>query len=442
MTENNSSVVSNANTDPLKDEQVLPAAIDRRLKTLDVTKTNGKQFEDFEIDRELLRGIYHHGWESPSPIQEECIPLALSGASILARAKNGTGKTGAYCIPVLARIDTKIPHLQALIVVPTRELALQTAHICTRLSEYHTIEIMATTGGTPLQTDILKIEKAQVIITTPGRILSLFKSNLINIESFKILVLDEADKLLSSDFRNKVHGIVEKVQPQVEQIMLFSATFPDTVKDFTDKYVPKHNMVNLMEKLTLRGITQYYAFVDEKHKIHCLNTLFSRLQTNQTIIFCNTTQRVELLARKICDLGYSCYYIHAKMSQENRTRVFHDFKAGKCRNLVCSDLFTRGIDCPDVNVVINFDFPKYAETYLHRIGRSGRYGHLGIAINLITYDDRHSLKAIESELNTNISAIPKVVPEVLYVGQYQYPEALSDETKLSLIEGNGIPINV
>ena len=123
-------------------------------------------------------------------------------------------------------------------------------------------------------------------------------------------------------------------------------------------------------------------------KVHCLNTLFSKLAVNQSIIFCNTTQRVELLAKKITDLGYSCYYIHARMSQHFRNRVFHDFRAGHCRNLVCTDLFTRGIDIPTVNVVINFDFPKYAETYLHRIGRSGRYGHLGIAINLITYDDR------------------------------------------------------
>merc|ERR1711874_44920 len=155
--------------------------------------------------------------------------------------------------------------------------------------------------------------------------------------------------------------------------------------------------VNLMDELTLKGITQYYAFVQERQKVHCLNTLFSKLQINQSIIFCNSTQRVELLAKKITELGYSCYYIHAKMAQAHRNRVFHDFRAGLCRNLVCSDLFTRGIDIQAVNVVINFDFPKMAETYLHRIGRSGRFGHLGIAINLITYDDRFALHRIEQE---------------------------------------------
>jgi ATP-dependent RNA helicase DDX6/DHH1 len=177
--------------------------------------------------------------------------------------------------------------------------------------------------------------------------------------------------------------------------------------------------INLMEELTLKGITQYYAYVQEKQKVHCLNTLFSKLQINQSIIFCNSTQRVELLAKKITELGYSCFYIHAKMRQDHRNRIFHDFRNGACRNLVCSDLFTRGIDIQAVNVVINFDFPKMSETYLHRIGRSGRFGHLGIAINLITYDDRFALHKIESELGTEIKPIPKVIDPHLYVAEYQ-----------------------
>lgn len=176
--------------------------------------------------------------------------------------------------------------------------------------------------------------------------------------------------------------------------------------------------INLMDELTLKGVTQYYAFVQERQKVHCLNTLFSKLDINQSIIFCNSTQRVELLAKKITDLGYACYYIHARMNQADRNRVFHDFRKGHCRNLVCSDLFTRGIDIQAVNVVINFDFPKMSETYLHRIGRSGRYGHLGIAINLITYDDRFNLQKIEAELGTEIKPIPKEIDKALYVATY------------------------
>ena len=180
--------------------------------------------------------------------------------------------------------------------------------------------------------------------------------------------------------------------------------------------------INLMDELTLRGITQYYAFVEERQKVHCLNTLFSKLQINQSIIFCNSTNRVELLAKKITELGYSCFYSHARMLQHNRNRVFHDFRNGVCRNLVCSDLLTRGIDIQAVNVVINFDFPKNAETYLHRIGRSGRFGHLGLAINLINWDDRYNLYKIEQELGTEIQPIPPSIDKKLYV--YDSPDTV------------------
>merc|ERR1711937_676535 len=188
-----------------------------------------------------------------------------------------------------------------------------------------------------------------------------------------------------------------------------------TVKEFCQKHVPKPYSINLMEELTLRGITQFYAYVEERQKVHCLNTIFSKLDVNQSIIFCNSVNRVELLAKKITEMGYSCFYIHAKMLQSHRNRVFHDFRNGACRNLVSSDLFTRGIDIQSVNVVINFDFPQSAETYLHRIGRSGRFGHLGLAINLISNDDRQNLYMIEQELKTEIHAIPTEIDKKLYV---------------------------
>lgn len=189
-----------------------------------------------------------------------------------------------------------------------------------------------------------------------------------------------------------------------------------------DKHMRNPYEINLMDELTLRGITQYYAFVEEKQKVHCLNTLFSKLQINQSIIFCNSTNRVELLAKKITELGYSCFYSHARMLQHHRNRVFHDFRNGVCRNLVCSDLLTRGIDIQAVNVVINFDFPKNAETYLHRIGRSGRFGHLGLAINLINWDDRFNLYKIEQELGTEIQPIPQNIDKKLYV--YDSPDSI------------------
>ncbi|WAR04736.1 DDX6-like protein [Mya arenaria] len=370
---------------------------DQRFKTSDVTNTKGNEFEDFCLKRDLLMGIFEKGWESPSPIQEASIPIALTGRDILARAKNGTGKTGAYAIPILERVDNTRDEVQAMCVVPTRELALQTSQILIELSKHIGAKVMVTTGGTNLKDDIMRLyEPVHVVVATPGRILDLMNKNL-------------ADKLLSQDFKGMLDNIISHL-PNDRQILLYSATFPLSVEQFMKKYLHSPYEINLMDELTLKGVTQYYAFVQEKQKVHCLNTLFSKLQINQSIIFCNSTQRVELLAKKITELGYSCFYIHARMNQQHRNRVFHDFRQGLCRNLVCSDLFTRGIDIQAVNVVINFDFPKHAETYLHRIGRSGRYGHLGIAINLITYDD--------SELGTEIKPIPKNIDKALYVAEY------------------------
>src|SRR5215469_3082317 len=335
-----------------------------------------------------MMGIFEAGFEKPSPIQEEAIPVALTGRDILARAKNGTGKTAAFVIPTLERINSKSNKTQALILVPTRELALQTSQVCKTLGKHLGINVMVTTGGTTLRDDIVRLsDPVHIIVGTPGRILDLAGKSVADLSECPMFIMDEADKLLSVEFTPVIEQLLA-FHPKDRQVMLFSATFPMIVKSFKDKHMKSPYEINLMEELTLRGVTQYYAFVEERQKVHCLNTLFQKLQINQSIIFCNSTNRVELLAKKITELGYSCFYSHARMLQQARNRVFHDFRNGKCRNLVCSDLLTRGIDIQAVNVVINFDFPKHSETYLHRIGRSGRYGHLGLAINLITYDDR------------------------------------------------------
>jgi len=274
---------------------------------------------------------------------------------------------------------------------------------------------MVTTGGTSLRDDIIRLEQnISIVIATPGRILDLAEKNVAKLENCEYIVMDEADKLLSPEFQELIEKLLSFCKPE-RQILLFSATFPITVKAFRDKCLRDPVAINLMDTLTLKGITQYYAFVEEKQKVLCLFTLFKKLDINQSIIFCNSVQRVQLLAKRITQLGFSCFYIHAKMPQEHRNRVFHDFRSNECKNLVCSDLFTRGIDIPSVNVVINFDFPKHSETYLHRIGRSGRYGHLGLAINLLTYEDRFNLYRIEKELNTEIKPIPKSIDKRLYV---------------------------
>ncbi|KAM3368645.1 hypothetical protein ACQJBY_016880 [Aegilops geniculata] len=311
---------------------------DTRYQTEDVTATKGNEFEDYFLKRELLMGIYEKGFERPSPIQEESIPIALTGSDILARAKNGTGKTAAFCIPALEKIDQDKNAIQVVILVPTRELALQTSQVCKELGKHLKIQVMVTTGGTSLKDDIVRLyQPVHLLVVTPGRVLDLTKKGICILKDCSMLIMDEADKLLSPEFQPSVEQLIRYL-PSSRQILMFSATFPVTVKAFKDKYLPKPYVINLMDELTLKGITQFYAFVEERQKVHCLNTLFSKLQINQSIIFCNSVNRVELLAKKITELGYSCFYIHAKMLQDHRNRVFHDFRNGACRNLVCTGM--------------------------------------------------------------------------------------------------------
>ena len=390
------------------------AAKDNRYQTEDVTLTRGQEFEDYFLKRELLMGIFEKGFERPSPVQERAIPIILQNRNVLARAKNGTGKTAAFIIPCLEKTDPVKKHIQVLILIPTRELALQTSAVVRELGKHMKVECMVSTGGTSLKDDIMRLYKpVHVLVGTPGRILDLSEKGVAILTQCHTLIMDEADKLLSPEFEPLLEKLVLHCSPE-RQICLFSATFPVSVKKFKDKFIHHPYEINLMDDLTLKGITQFYAFVEERQKVHCLHTLFTKLEINQSVIFCNSVNRVELLAKKITELGYSCFYIHAKMQQSHRNRVFHEFRNGSTRHLVSSDLFTRGIDIQSVNVVINFDFPKTSETYLHRIGRAGRFGHLGLAINLITFDDRFNLYRIESELATEIKPIPPTIDRELY----------------------------
>jgi len=387
---------------------------DMRLQTTDVTETKGQDFEDYFLKRELLMGIFEKGFERPSPIQEQAIPIMLQNRNVLARAKNGTGKTAAFIIPCLEKTDPHKNCIQTLILVPTRELALQTSSVVKEVGKHTGVQCMVTTGGTSLKDDIIRLySPVHIVVATPGRILDLADKQVAVLKDCRTIILDEADKLLSPEFQKLLERVINHCPPE-RQICMFSATFPITVKDFKERFVPNTYEINLMDDLTLKGITQYYAFVQERQKVHCLNTLFTKLDINQSVIFCNSVNRVELLAKKITELKYSCFYIHAKMQQAHRNRVFHEFRNGQTRHLVSSDLFTRGIDIQSVNVVINFDFPKNSETYLHRIGRAGRFGHLGLAINLITYEDRFNLYKIEQELATEITPIPASIDRSLY----------------------------
>ncbi|CAN6461765.1 unnamed protein product [Victoria cruziana] len=258
---------------------------DTRYRTEDVTATKGNEFEDYFLKRELLMGIYEKGFERPSPIQEESIPIALTGSDILARAKNGTGKTAAFCIPALEKIDQEKNAIQVIILVPTRELALQTSQVCKDLGKHLKIQVMVTTGGTSLKDDIMRLyQPVHLLVGTPGRILDLVKKGVCILKDCTMLAMDEADKLLSPEFQPSVEQLISFLPP-TRQILMFSATFPITVKDFKDRYLRKPYIINLMDELTLKGITQFYAFVEERQKVHCLNTLFSKVRTGLNILF-------------------------------------------------------------------------------------------------------------------------------------------------------------
>lgn len=367
-------------------------------------KSEQKGWRDYKLKKELLLGIEKKGFSWPSPIQAATIEHSLRNKNIVARSKNGTGKTAAFIIPLLNKINLNKMVLQAIILVPTRELVLQTAKVCKELGEFLRVKIVPLYGGFGAKDDIIRLRGGtHIIIGTPGRVQDFIHQKIINLESTTHLICDEADKLLSCDFKEVVDQITS-VFPKKKQIELYSATFPAMIQDYIDSYMPDTVKINLMRELTLSGVKQYYAYVQPVNKLHCLKTILSKLdKMNQCFIFCNSIHTVEKLAKRMTEFGDPAYYIHSKMRQEERNLVFHNFTLkSQCRILVSTDLVTRGIDVPSVNVVINFDLPKSTESYLHRIGRSGRFGTEGIAINMITPEDAVKIREIESDLNVEI----------------------------------------
>lgn len=310
-------------------------------------------------------------------------------------------------------------YVQAMVIVHSRELAQQISGIIKELGHYvKGLEVMRITGGTAVVEDVLRLkQKVHVVVGTPGRMLDLMSRGVLKLGQVKLVALDEADKLLDG---SNIDDVVQMLSETAKdhQTLLVSATFPATVKSFAERHMRDVVFVNKMSELTLRGLSQFYAIVTEQQKVRCLSTCFSKLEISQCIIFCNSKKRCELLAQYLVKMGAAakdtCYYIHSDLPQVDRNRVLHEFAAGNVRTLVASDLVARGLDVQTVNVVINFDFPASAETYLHRAGRAGRFGHRGLVVNFITESDKAAMFRIESELNTQIEAIPPHVDRSLY----------------------------
>eukprot|EP00817_Percolomonadidae_sp_ATCC50343_P004810 CAMPEP_0117419286 /NCGR_PEP_ID=MMETSP0758-20121206/882_1 /TAXON_ID=63605 /ORGANISM="Percolomonas cosmopolitus, Strain AE-1 (ATCC 50343)" /LENGTH=384 /DNA_ID=CAMNT_0005200267 /DNA_START=198 /DNA_END=1352 /DNA_ORIENTATION=+ len=379
-------------------------------------------FSDMSLKKEIEMGLLEYGFDKPTLVQERAIPQALLGKDIVARAKNGTGKTASFVIPILQQIDTSLNEIQAVVLVPVRELTLQIAEVFYKIGKFLNIEVMSCSGGLAVNDDLIRLNKTvHIIVSTPGRLKDLImgKGNA-KINHVRHVVLDEADKLLDVDYDSTVYDLVKEFRNLQDrpQFMLTSASFPESVKDFCNKYMNKNNLeeIHPYSELTLEGVSQYYAYINENIKVKMLHHLFKKLNINQSIIFCKSKDRVELLTRNLQSTGLDCLYIHSDMNQKERNKVFHDFREGHCRNLVSTDVFNRGIDNQNVNVVINFDFPRRHEDYLHRIGRSGRYGHLGIAINFVTDSNLNDYHKIVDRLDATILKVPSdgIIDEKLY----------------------------
>lgn len=374
----------------------------------------GKEFhtwddDNLELKRNLLRGIYGIGFENPSPIQKKAIIPMTEKNDIIAQAQSGTGKTGAFSIGTLQIIDETLDKTQAIIMSPTRELSKQIHGVLSMLSNQMNIKLQLLIGGTSTDEDKekLKNNNPHIIIGCPGRIYDMLRRKHIDTEKLNLLVLDEADEMLSSGFKEQIYNIFQYLNNDV-QVALFSATIPNDLYSLTNQFMrdPIKILVK-QEKLTLQGIKQFYIGLDnDEHKFMALKDLFSAISVNQCIIYCNSINRTKDLYNAMVKEEYPVICIHSGMSEVERQESYQSFKSGQARTLICTDLFSRGIDVQQVSVVINFDVPKNIHVYIHRIGRSGRWGRKGVGINFITKRDQSKLEEIKQFYCTQVDELP------------------------------------
>jgi translation initiation factor 4A len=368
-----------------------------------------ESFDEMIIPENLLRGIYTYGFEKPSAIQRKAIMPIADGHDLLAQAQSGTGKTGTFCIGSLSRINPSVKDTQVLVLVPTRELSQQIQTVAQSIGCYLPITAYSATGGTPVREDIRAIEKgAQFVVGTPGRIYDLLDRGCIKRSAIKVLIMDEADQMLEDRFKEQVMCILAKGFPKTTRVALFSATMPTEVIEVANEILQDPVKILITpEEVTLEGIKQFYVDVEnEEHKYDALLDLYSNLTINQAIIYCNKRQNAEWLAKKMTENGHTLNCIHGEMDVAERKRRMQDFRSGNVRVLISTDLLARGIDVQQVSLVINFELPPQRENYIHRIGRSGRYGRKGAAINIICKEEREQLKDIENFYVTKIEELP------------------------------------
>jgi translation initiation factor 4A len=367
--------------------------------------------EELQDRTDILRGIYGYGFEKPSPIQKRAIRPLMLGYDIIAQAQSGTGKTGCFAIGTLYRIDPKVRALQAMVMAPTRELSRQISSVISSIStQIEGLKSYLLVGGTSTELDKENLyhDIPHIVIGCPGRIHDMLRRKYIDPRSVKLIVLDEADEMLSQGFKEQVYNIFQFLSSDV-QVGLFSATMPTELHSLTEKFMrdPVKILVK-SEMLSLEGIAQYYvALEDDSSKYATLKDLYGRISMSQCIIYCNSVKKVADLHEAMVADGYPACCIHSNMDKDERVESYNNFKNGKFRVLISSNVTARGIDIQQVSTVINFDVPRDVYTYLHRIGRSGRWGRKGVGINFVTKRDFRKIKEIEAYYHTNIQELPE-----------------------------------
>lgn len=365
-------------------------------------------FEGMKLKPDLLKGIYSYGFEAPSAIQSRAIMQIISGKDTIAQAQSGTGKTATFSIGMLQAIEPKMRQTQALVLSPTRELATQINNVIMNLGNYMNIHTHACTGGKQVGEDTKKLGQGQHIVSgTPGRVLDVIKRRHLQTRSVKMLILDEADELMTKGFKEQIYEIYRQL-PLTVQVVVVSATLTKEVLEMTSKFTtdPVRILVK-REDVTLEGIKQYYIQCEkEEWKFDTLCDLYDNLTITQAVIFCNTKMKVTWLAEQLGKANFAVVAMHGDMKQDERDLIMNDFRSGNSRVLISTDVWARGIDVQQVSLVINYDLPLDKENYVHRIGRSGRFGRKGKAINLLTKEDRDEFKDLQRYYKIKIREMP------------------------------------
>jgi len=366
-------------------------------------------WEELESKTPLLRGIYNYGFETPSPIQKKAIIPIFSGKDVIAQAQSGTGKTACFAISALQLVDTLKKTPQAMIISPTRELSIQSKNVVDELGSFFPdLKTQLLVGGTSTEEDtrLLYDTPPQIVIGCPGRIHDMIKRKKLPTKDLKLLVIDEADELLSSGFKEQIYNIFQ-FMPSNIQVALFSATLPPELSSLTQRFMrdPVKILVKA-EQLTLEGISQFYvAMENDEQKYETLKDIYGMISMSQCIIYCNSVKRVNDLYEAMQSDNFPVCQIHSSMDKDERNKSYQEFKSGKQRVLISSNVTARGIDVQQVSTVINFDVPSCVHTYLHRIGRSGRWGRKGVGINFMTQRDTRKVKEIEEYYHTKINEL-------------------------------------